>query len=112
VAREIRASQLKTADIPSPPIVPSARAADAADIRATLPVGVESAVRSAIAVAGAPFALSMGTALRQEQNGGRKDHRDNEYSRHDFNLLWLVMGLLDRSGLASPEKAANNNGMF
>jgi hypothetical protein len=72
-----RASQLKTADIPSPLIVPSARPADAADIRATLPVGVESAVRSSIAVAGAPFALSMGTALRQEQSGGRKDGRDN-----------------------------------
>ena len=91
MAREIQASQLKTTDIPLPPIVPSARPADAADIRATLPVGVESVIRSSIAVAGAPFALGMGTALRQEQSGDRKDGRDNEYSRNDlisFGWSW------------------------
>jgi hypothetical protein len=59
---------------------------DATDIRATLLVGYSAVRPSATAINGAPSALSMGTALRQEQSGG-EDGRDSECSKHVFISL-------------------------
>ena len=73
----------------SPPRqIPSARAPDTSDVRTTLSVCVESAVRAAAAVLGAPPALSSSTALRKYHGGDTEDGRDKECSKHDFISVW------------------------
>ena len=73
----------------SPPRqIPSTRAPDTSDVRTTLSVCVESAIRAATAVLGAPPALSSSTALRQYHGGDTEDRRDNECSEHDFISVW------------------------
>ena len=76
----------------SPPRqIPSARAPDTSDVRTTLSVCVESAVRAAAAVLGAPPALSSSTALRKYHGGDTEDGRDNECSKHDFISVWSLV---------------------
>src|SRR4029077_21068281 len=58
----------------SPPRqIPSARAPNTSDVRATLSVCVESAIRAATAVLGTPPALSDSTALRKYHGGDTED---------------------------------------
>src|SRR5262245_27312897 len=75
----------------SPRQIPSARAANTSDVRTTLSVGVESAIRAAIAVLSAPPALRSSIALRKEHGGDTEDGRENECSKHDFIsvLSWV-----------------------
>jgi hypothetical protein len=68
--------------------IPSARAPNSSDVRTTLSVCVESAIRAAIAVLGTPPALSNSTALRKYHGGDTEDGRDNECSKHDFISVW------------------------
>jgi hypothetical protein len=73
----------------SPPRqIPSTRAPNTSDVRTTLSVCVESAVRAATAVLGAPPALSSSTALRKYHGGDTEDGRDKECSKHDFISVW------------------------
>ena len=76
----------------SPPRqIPSTRAPNTSDVRTTLSVCVESAIRAATAVLGAPPALSSSTALRKYHGGDTEDGRDNECSKHDFISVWSLV---------------------
>jgi hypothetical protein len=81
--RMIRCIHLTIRSSP-PEQIPSARAPNTSDVRTTLSVCVESAIRAATAVLGTPPALSTSTALRKYQSGDTEDGRDNECSKHDF----------------------------
>jgi len=77
------------ADRSSPPRqIPSTRAPNTSDVRTTLSVCVESAIRAATAVLGTPPALSNSTALRKDHGGDTEDDRDNECSKHNFISVW------------------------
>jgi hypothetical protein len=78
----------------SPPRqIPSTRAPNTSDVRTTLSVCVESAVRAATAVLGAPPALSSSTALRKYHGGDTEDDRDNECSKHGFSSVGLGLSV-------------------
>ena len=78
----------------SPPRqIPSTRAPNTPDVRTTLSVGVESAIRAATAVLGTPPALSNSTALRKYHGGDTEDGRDNECSKHGFISVGLGLSV-------------------
>ena len=78
----------------SPPRqIPSARAPNTSDVRTTLSVCVESAIRAATAVLGTPPALSNSTALRKYHGGDTEDGRDNECSKHGFISVGLGLSV-------------------